>query len=91
MTPNRYNIVCTRCVSVKDNKAPEFSVSGPLYQTQIKKGLAVNMFKDGVWGTCVFVPYTQATVQVEHAFINTTRVGDVNSLRFIEGKLSTYK
>jgi len=78
-------------VSIKDNKAPEFSASAPLYQTQLKKGLAINMFKGGVWGTCVFVPFKRTTVQAEHAFINTTRAGDVDSLRFIEGKLSTYK
>lgn len=90
MVHSRYNIVI-RCVSIKDNKAPAFSLSDPLYQTQLKKGLAINMFKDGVWGTCIFVPYKQTTVQVEHAYINTTRAGDVNSLQFIEGKLSTFK
>lgn len=78
-------------MSIKDNKAAPFSVSTPIYQDQLKKGLAVNMFKDGVWGTCVFVQYKKGTVQVEHAFINTEKVGDVNSLQFIEGKLSTYK
>lgn len=87
---NRNNIVI-RCVSIKDNKAPAFSLSASLYQAQLKKGLAINMFKDGVWGTCVYVPYKQTTVQVEHAYINTTRAGDVNSLQFIEGKLSTIK
>lgn len=79
---------CKRCVSIKDNKLLGFCASTPFYQTQLKKGLAVNMFKDGVWGTCVFVPYRQIAVPVEHAFINTTRAGDVDSLRFIEGNLS---
>lgn len=76
-------------MSIKDNKAPAFSVSTLLYQTQLKKGLAVNMFMNGIWGTCSFVPYKQGTVQVEHAFINTIKVGDINSLQYIEGKLST--
>lgn len=49
------------------------------------------MFLGGVWGTCAFVPYKQAKVQVEHAYINTTKAGDVNSLQYIEGKLSTFK
>jgi hypothetical protein len=49
------------------------------------------MFHSGVWGTCVFVPYQPTTVQVEHAFINTKKGGDVNSLQFFEGKLSTFK
>lgn len=49
------------------------------------------MFKDGIWGTCVFVPYKKNMVETEHAFINTEKVGNVNSLQFIEGKLSTYK
>lgn len=78
-------------MSIKDNKAPAFSASTPLYQEQLKKGLAVNMFCSGVWGTCVFVPYQQTTVQVEHAFLNTSKSGDINSLQFFEGKLSTIK
>lgn len=49
------------------------------------------MYLNGVWGTCVFVPYKQSTVQVEHAFIGTTKAGDVDSLQFIEGKLSIFK
>ncbi|VVC46315.1 Hypothetical protein CINCED_3A018656 [Cinara cedri] len=79
-----------KCVSIKDNKAPAFSASTPVYREQLKKGLSVNVYKDGVWGTCLFVPYENAQVQAEHAFINTTKVGDVNSLQFIEGKLSIY-
>jgi len=78
-------------MSIKDNKAPLFSASAPLFQAQLKKGLSVNMYLNGAWGTCVFVPYQQDTVQVEHAFINTTKAGDVNSLQFIEGKLSIFK
>lgn len=84
-------LVIFRCVSIKDNKAPLFSISTSLYHEQLKKRLAVNMFREGVWGTCVFVPYNQSMVNVEHAFINTTKAGDVNSLQFIEGKLTTYK
>ncbi|XP_025202473.1 fatty acid synthase-like [Melanaphis sacchari] len=79
-----------KCVSIKDNKAPLFSVSLPLYQEQLRKGLAVNMLLGGVWGTCAFVPYKKTKVQVEHAYINTTKAGDVNSLQYIEGKLSTF-
>lgn len=78
-------------MSIKDNKAPLFSASASLFQAQLKKGLAVNMYLNGVWGTCVFVPYEQSTIEVEHAYINTTKAGDVNSLQFIEGKLSTLK
>lgn len=78
-------------MSIKDNKAPLFSESIPLFQTQLKKGLSINMYLNGVWGTCVYVPYKQATVQVEHAFISTVKAGDVNSLHFIEGKLSNFE
>ncbi|XP_050421854.1 fatty acid synthase-like [Adelges cooleyi] len=79
-----------RCVSIKDNKAPAFSLSAPLYQEQIKKGLAINVFKNGTWGTLVFVPFKPTKVQVEHAFINTSKVGDISSLQYIEGKLSNF-
>lgn len=85
------NYITIRCVSIKDNKAAPFSVLDPIYHNQLKKRLAINMFKDGVWGTCVFFPYKKGTIETEHAFINTEIVGDLNSLQFIEGKLSTYK
>lgn len=49
------------------------------------------MYLNGVWGACVYVPRKQSTVQVEHAFIGTTKTGDIDSLQFVEGKLSTFK
>ncbi|XP_050542991.1 fatty acid synthase-like [Daktulosphaira vitifoliae] len=81
---------CVRCISVKDNKAPAFSLTAPLYQEQLKKDLAINVFKNGVWGTYALIPYKQTMVQAEHAFIGTTKVGDLSSLQYIEGKLSKY-
>lgn len=62
-----------------------------MFQAQLKKGLAVNMYMNGVWGSCMSVPYKQSTVQVEHAFISTTKAGDIDTLTFVEGKLSIFK
>lgn len=40
-----------RCVYIIDKDAPTFDLKNEFYVDQLKKGLAVNVLKDGVWGT----------------------------------------
>lgn len=39
-----------RCVFIVDKDAPKFDLSSEFYSSQLRKGLAVNVLKDGVWG-----------------------------------------
>lgn len=84
-----------RCVFIQDAKAATFSVVSPQYATQLKKDLALNVLKGGVWGTYRHLrltnPTEKASLQVEHAYINALTRGDLASLRWIEGPLTFYK
>lgn len=84
-----------RALFIQDLKAEKFSISAKMYAEQMKKDLAQNVLKNGVWGTFRHLPLDQVTdggkLQVEHAYINTLTRGDLSSLRWIEGPLTYYK
>lgn len=79
-----------RCVFVNDQNAPKFDVEDEFYAKQLKKGLISMIYKDGKWGTYRHLPIEKETVvQREHVFNNVTVRGDLSSLRWIEGPLTT--
>ncbi|KAF2904462.1 hypothetical protein ILUMI_01702 [Ignelater luminosus] len=79
-----------RCVYIVDEDAPKFDVEDEFYAKQLKKGLIEMIYKDGKWGTYRHLPIPKETVvQRQHVFNNVTVRGDLSSLRWIEGPLST--
>lgn len=69
-----------------DMKAPSFSTDVDLYKEQLVKDLAVNVLKDGLWGSYRHFPIQVfANEPVEHAFVNTTVRGDLSSLSWLQG------
>lgn len=57
------------------------------YAAQVRRDLAVNVLRAGVWGSYRHVPLgdaADAQLQVEHAYVNTLTRGDLSSLRWIE-------
>lgn len=69
---------------------PKFSVEDPFYSEQLEKGLGINVFKGGAWGTYRHLLLEQAPlVESEHCFANSTVRGDLSSLKWVEGTLST--
>lgn len=56
---------------------------------QARRDLAVNVLRAGVWGSYRHLPLdvAEATLQVEHAYVNTLTRGDLASLRWIESPL----
>lgn len=77
------------CVFVVDKDAPKFSLEDEFYKQQLDKDLAVNVYKDGVWGSYRHFPVEVFDKRpVEHAFINTTVRGDLSSLSWLQGPLS---
>lgn len=78
------------CVYIMDKDAPKFNLNDEFYKKQLRKGLAINVFKDGTWGTYRHLLLeTQKQVQVEHSYVNILTRGDLSSLRWFEGHLST--
>lgn len=84
-----------RCVFIQDSKLAPFSPSSATYADQLKKDLLCNVYKNGVWGSYRHLLLDNnsdnATLQVEHAYINALTRGDLASLKWIEGPLSFYK
>lgn len=77
-----------RGVFIMDGDAPRFDAGNDFYASHLKKGLAVNVLKGGVWGTYrhLLLP-TEQNVEVEHGYVNVTIRGDLSSLRWLEGNL----
>ncbi|KAJ8919478.1 hypothetical protein NQ315_002099 [Exocentrus adspersus] len=76
-----------RCVFTMD-QVEEFDPQMPFYTNQLKKHMAVNVYKDGQWGTYRHLLLQKAdVVESEHCFANVTLRGDLSSLKWIEGPL----
>ncbi|XP_031331261.1 fatty acid synthase-like isoform X1 [Photinus pyralis] len=76
-----------RCMYIAD-ESPKFDVNTPLYATQLKMGLTVNVYKGGRWGTYRHLPLARSQpVPREHIFSHALTVGDLSSLVWSEGPL----
>lgn len=71
-----------------DKNAPEFSLDNDMYKDQISKNLAINVFKDGQWGSYRHFPIDVFEPKdVDHSFVNTVVRGDLSSLTWLQGPL----
>jgi fatty acid synthase len=71
-----------------DESVPEFSLDDPLYKTQLKKDLALNVFKNNVWGSYRHLLLEPPSlVEVHHCYVNTTIRGDLSSLKWFTGPI----
>lgn len=74
-----------KCVFIQDESAPDFNLKLEFYRKQLSKGLAMNVFRNGQWGTYRHLPLKpELTSEKKHAFIE----GNLSSLQWIEGPLS---
>lgn len=79
-----------RSVFILDDKAPKFDPNHEFYATQLKKGLAVNVYKNGQWGCYRHLSLKDIdTGKAEHAYVNVTVRGDLSSLKWLEAELSS--
>lgn len=82
-----YKTLNIRCVFITD-EAPTFDISSDIYKEQLKKQFAVNILKNGKWGTYRHLLLDQSVlIESEHAYVNTLIRGDLSSLKWIEGPL----
>lgn len=76
-----------KCVFVQDTNAPTFNPNDEFYKNVLDKGLAVNVYKNGKWGTYrhlkLEVPYCKA---MAHCFTGIKVRGDLSSFLWVEGK-----
>lgn len=84
--PNGRNVTCVFVV----DEAPRFDEQLPFYQEQLKKGLAINVFKNGKWGTYRHLPLESGpTVMREHCQAVVGTKGDLSSIAWAEGMLTS--
>jgi fatty acid synthase len=78
-----------RCVFIEDTSAPAFSTERSFYKSHLKLGLAINIYKNGQWGTYRHLQLTQ-DIQIkptsEHCYVNALVKSDLSSLKWIEGQ-----
>lgn len=76
-----------RCVFLMD-QVTEFQAKHSFFDDQLRKNMAVNVYKNNQWGTYRhLVLDKQNVVESEHCFVNAMVPGDLSSLRSIEGPL----
>lgn len=78
-----------RCVFIDDKTAPTFDSDNSFYSEQIKLDLAVNIYRNGLWGT-----YRHITLRTDeeeigrtgYYYANLLRYGDLSTFRWMSGK-----
>ncbi|CAL8122739.1 unnamed protein product [Orchesella dallaii] len=89
-----------RAVFIPGKNSTKFDITNPKSHPLVEKIVENDMIQNivdeqDVWGTHRHFPLkdetTDATLDVEHAYINTMMRGDLSSLRWIEGPLKHYK
>lgn len=76
-----------KCVFVQDVSDPPFNPNNKFYRNVLDKGLAVNVYKSGKWGTYrhlkLKAPFCKA---VDHSFVSIGTKGDLSSFCWIQAK-----
>ena len=89
--PNESSI---SCVFIDDVNAPKFDIENSFYQNQIGLGLAINVLKDGSWGSYRHLQIQKINDQrssVSHCFVNALVKSDLSSLKWISGPFNYSK
>ncbi|XP_030748839.1 fatty acid synthase-like [Sitophilus oryzae] len=75
---------------VLDPAAPVFDVNCSFYESQLKKQLFINIYKDGQWGTYRHLLFDKSnSIEAKHCYLNSLVRGDLSSLKWIEGQFSS--
>ncbi|XP_070068712.1 fatty acid synthase isoform X2 [Drosophila takahashii] len=77
---------CLRLYLILDEGLPQFSLDEPFYADQLAKDLAINVYRNGNWGSYrhLIMESQAPLLPVEQAYVNTLVKGDLSSLRWIE-------
>jgi fatty acid synthase len=74
-----------KCFFMMD-EAPDFDPQVPFYGDQLRKNLAVNIYKSGKWGTYRHLLLEELQeVECEHCFGDVSAKADLSSMRWLEG------
>ncbi|XP_044764578.1 fatty acid synthase-like [Coccinella septempunctata] len=85
--PGGNNIVC---VLIYGEEAPPFDPEHPFYKEQLSRHMAINIYKDGAWGTYRHFSLSDVEqIDCEHSFVCSMTRGDMSSLRWLQGELNS--
>ncbi|KAG5669844.1 hypothetical protein PVAND_000135 [Polypedilum vanderplanki] len=79
------------CVLIDDENAPKFDPNDSFYSNQLKRGLTINVLKDGKWGALRHFNITRDLnhkPQTGHCFANYSRSGNLSSIKWRQGDLN---
>lgn len=78
-----------RGVLISDSKAPAFDPSNKFYQKQLETGHALNVYKDGMWGTYrYFRIEAPKDITSPHCYSQISEKGNLESFKWIQGHLN---
>lgn len=80
-----------RCVFIDDPRAPKFALKDPMYKEQLNRGLAINVYKNGAWGSYrhALLRFPTVTSPVKnHCYANCATRGDLSSMAWFSGALN---
>lgn len=77
------------CFFIDDSRAPPFDVKNSFYADQIILGLAINVYRDGKWGTyrhLQLIVDDSPHPRTDYIYGNVLRRGDLSSLSWFQGQ-----
>lgn len=78
-----------RCIFVQDKTTSSIDLNLEFYQKQLSKGMVVNVFKNGHWGTYRHLLLNKELVsEKQHAYVQSFSKGELFNLKWIEGPLA---
>jgi fatty acid synthase, animal type len=83
--PNGLNL---KCVFIDDHRAPAFDIEHQFYKSHLQQGLAINVFKNGQWGSYkhfLLNPVIENGRRIDHCYANSLTRGDLSSLTWLHG------
>jgi fatty acid synthase, animal type len=83
--PNGLNL---KCVFIDDHRAPPFDPEHQFYKTHLQQGLAINVFKNGQWGSYkhfLLQSVKEDGRRIDHCYANSLTRGDLSSMTWLYG------
>lgn len=83
--PNGTNL---KCVFIDDYRSPKFDPEDKFYKSYLKHELAINVFKNGNWGSYrhfLLEPIQETGQRVDHCYANCLVRGDLSSMTWLHG------